>query len=226
MKNTYEGSETLNDDYYAKAALRDGFYRNYGKRAFDFTLVVILLPVIAPVIGVLWVLARRDGGPGFFGHNRIGEGGRAFRCWKIRTMVDGAEQKLQAYLESNPSAAAEWALDQKLTDDPRVTRLGVFLRKTSLDELPQIWNVLMGEMSFVGPRPIVRDELAKYGVSVGAYLAQKPGITGLWQVSGRNDVSYGDRIAFDVDYMNASSVLFDLKLIIRTGTAVIRLTGR
>ena len=226
MKDTYEGLETLNDDYFAKAALRDGFYRNYGKRAFDLTIAVILFPILAPVIGVLWLLARCDGGPGFFGHNRVGKGGSAFRCWKIRTMVDGAEQKLQAYLESNPSAAAEWALDQKLTDDPRVTRLGAFLRKTSLDELPQIWNVLTGEMSFVGPRPIVRDELAKYGVSIGAYLEQKPGITGLWQVSGRNDVSYSTRVQLDVEYNKRKSLASDVRLILLTGWAIVGVTGR
>ena len=226
MKDTYEGLETLNDDYFDKAALRDGFYRNYGKRAFDLTIAVILFPILAPVIGVLWLLARCDGGPGFFGHNRVGKGGSAFRCWKIRTMVDGAEQKLQAYLESNPSAAAEWALDQKLTDDPRVTRLGAFLRKTSLDELPQIWNVLTGEMSFVGPRPIVRDELAKYGVSIGAYLEQKPGITGLWQVSGRNDVSYSTRVQLDVEYNKRKSLASDVRLILLTGWAIVGVTGR
>ena len=226
MKDTYDAFETLSDDYAAKAAPRGGFYRNYGKRAFDLTLAVLLLPILVPVIAVLWVLVRRDGGPGFFGHNRVGQGGNAFRCWKIRTMVVGAEQKLQAYLDSNPAAAAEWARDQKLTDDPRVTRLGAFLRKTSLDELPQIWNVLKGEMSFVGPRPIVRDELAKYGMSVGAYLNQKPGITGLWQVSGRNDVSYAARIRLDSEYLVAKSFVSDVKLILMTAVSVVCTTGK
>lgn len=226
MKDTYDAFETLSDHYVSKNDARGGFYRNYGKRAFDLTLAVILLPVLAPVIGVLWVLALRDGGPGFFGHNRVGQGGIGFRCWKIRTMAVGAEQKLQAYLDGNPAAAAEWARDQKLTADPRVTRLGAFLRTTSLDELPQIWNVLKGEMSFVGPRPIVRDELAKYGVSIDAYLEQKPGITGLWQVSGRNSVSYSNRVRLDVEYNKRKSLASDVRLILLTGWSIVCATGR
>ena len=166
-----------------------GFYSDAGKRMFDVILALLLLPVFAPVILILWSLVRRDGGPGFFGHTRVGQHGKPFKCWKIRSMVVDAENRLLTYLEANPIAAAEWECDHKLTDDPRINRLGRILRKTSLDELPQIWNVLRGEMSFVGPRPVVALELVKYGSSASAYLAQKPGITGVWQVSGRNDTS-------------------------------------
>lgn len=205
---------------------RRGLYSAFGKRVFDILLAVALLPILAPIIAVLSFWVGRDGGSGFFGHKRVGLNGETFRCWKIRTMVTGAEDKLKAYLADNPDAAAEWARDHKLTHDPRITRLGHFLRKTSLDELPQIWNVLKGEMSFVGPRPVVEAELEKYGQSLPAYLAQKPGITGLWQVSGRNDISYDERVALDVRYMRERSFRKDLSIILKTGLAVVSKTGR
>ncbi|MBN8189827.1 sugar transferase [Salipiger thiooxidans] len=202
------------------------FYALYAKRAFDLALALMLLPVLVPVIAVLWAMTRTDGGPGFFGHRRIGKNGKVFRCWKIRTMVPNAEERLVAYLANNPAAAEEWARDHKLTDDPRITKLGRFLRETSLDELPQIWNVLMGEMSFVGPRPVVRAEMRKYGHGRTAYLTMKPGITGLWQVSGRNDVSYDERVAMDIEYLQTVSFAVDCQLIARTAGSVLNRTGR
>lgn len=201
-------------------------YRDLGKRVFDLTLAVLVLPILLPLIGVLWLLTRRDGGSGFFGHKRIGRNGKVFRCWKLRTMVVDAETRLREHLEQNPAAAAEWARDHKLTNDPRITRLGRFLRKTSLDELPQIWNVLRGEMSFVGPRPVVRVELHKYGMNRPFYLAMTPGITGLWQVSGRNDVSYEERVGFDVDYFNQVSFITDIRLLALTFFSVVGATGQ
>lgn len=201
-------------------------YRRAGKRFFDLALALLILPLVAPIIGVLWLVITRDGGSGFFGHRRIGRDGKVFRCWKLRTMVVDAEQKLRDHLESNPEAAAEWAQDHKLNDDPRITRLGYFMRKTSLDELPQIWNVLKGDMSFVGPRPIVRVELHKYGIHRPVYLSMTPGITGLWQVSGRNDVTYSERVQFDVDYSSELSLLTDIRLIAMTGMSVVGTTGR
>lgn len=200
-------------------------YRRYGKRVCDILLAVMLLPVLAPVIGVLWAVTRRDGGSGFFGHVRVGLDGQKFKCWKVRTMVTGAEEKLKAYLADNPEAAAEWAENHKLTDDPRITKFGNFLRKTSLDELPQIWNVLTGEMSFVGPRPVVEDELQKYGTGVRYYLAQKPGITGLWQVSGRNSVSYDERVTMDQEYHEQVSLKADVSILLKTWQAVVNRTG-
>lgn len=205
---------------------KPSFYPSFGKRAFDISFALLLLPVLVPVILLLWVLVRCDGGAGFFGHTRVGRNGKPFKCWKLRSMVVNAEAKLQAYLDANPEAAAEWERDHKLTNDPRINGLGHFLRKTSLDELPQIWNVLKGEMSFVGPRPIVTKELKKYGHSVPAYLAQKPGITGLWQVSGRNDISYDERVTLDVAYLTRRSFRTDLQIIARTGLAVLGTTGR
>ncbi|MGH1421212.1 MAG: sugar transferase [Hyphomonas sp.] len=196
------------------------------KRVIDLMLAVLILPAILPVIAVLYVLTRRDGGPGFFGHVRVGKDNKEFRCWKIRTMVHNAEAVLEDYLASNPEAAAEWNRDFKLTNDPRITRLGRILRETSLDELPQIWNVLLGEMSFVGPRPVTRKEMDKYRGYEWCYLSSKPGITGLWQVSGRNDVDYDERVQMDMEYVTTQSVVGDLSIIMRTAGAVLNRTGR
>ncbi|GLO72387.1 hypothetical protein MACH17_39040 [Phaeobacter inhibens] len=208
------------------APRRMGLYAMIGKRLLDILLALILFPVLSPVIALLWMISRRDGGPGFFGHTRIGKDGTPFTCWKIRTMIHGAEDVLAEHLKTDAKAAREWARDRKLSRDPRITNLGLFLRRSSLDELPQIWNVLRGDMSFVGPRPIVRCELRKYGSAAPIYLSQKPGITGLWQVSGRNDVSYEDRVSFDIDYLERRTFSFDIKLILLTGLSVIGRTGR
>lgn len=205
---------------------REGLYVTAGKRVFDIALALLLAPILLPMIGLLVVLARRDGGDAFFGHKRVGLNGESFYCWKIRSMVPDAAERLREHLAANPEAAAEWARDHKLTDDPRITRFGSFIRKTSLDELPQLLNVFKGEMSFVGPRPIVTDELEKYGSKVQYYLAQKPGITGLWQVSGRNDVSYDERVTLDVAYLEQRSLKLDLSIIAKTATAVFARTGR
>ncbi|AUQ76349.1 sugar transferase (plasmid) [Phaeobacter sp. BS52] len=208
------------------APRRIGLYAIIGKRLLDILLALILFPLLSPVIALLWMISRRDGGPGFFGHTRIGKDGTPFTCWKIRTMIHGAEDVLAEHLKTDAKAAQEWARDRKLSRDPRITGLGLFLRRSSLDELPQIWNVLRGDMSFVGPRPIVRCELSKYGSAAPIYLSQKPGITGLWQVSGRNDVSYEDRVSFDIDYLARRTFSFDIKLILLTGLSVIGRTGR
>ena len=221
---TYETS--VPSSAYDREVEVGGFYAKFGKRSFDIVFALMLLPILTPVICMLWAVVRLDGGPGFFGHTRIGRNGQPFKCWKVRSMVVDAETRLQSHLDANPDAAAEWERDHKLTDDPRVNRLGRILRKTSLDELPQILNVLKGEMSFVGPRPIVTKELKKYGSSVSSYLAQKPGVTGLWQVSGRNDISYEERVALDTSYLSRRSFGLDLKIILKTCTAVLGTTGR
>lgn len=218
-------SDELNTQQPAKHTTALGLYSTFGKRLFDIVFALLLLPIVAPVILLLWYLVRQDGGSGFFGHERVGRNARPFMCWKIRSMVVDADIRLQDHLEANPEAALEWAQFHKLSDDPRINRLGRILRKTSLDELPQIWNVLRGEMSFVGPRPIVALELIKYGASASAYLAQKPGITGLWQVSGRNEISYSRRVAMDVDYLARRNFVFDLLILSRTVAAVCQRTG-
>ncbi len=203
------------------------FYAAFGKRALDLGLVALLLPIMIPVIAALIVIVRRDGGPGIFGHARVGKDGRMFRCLKIRTMVVDAEAKLEAYLAANTAARTEWDRDVKLENDPRVTRLGSFLRKSSLDELPQILNVLMGDMSFVGPRPVPAKELeTRYGPQADIYKAMKPGITGLWQVSGRNDVSYARRIKLDKRYLTTRSLWLDLKILVKTAGVVLDRTGK
>lgn len=166
-----------------------------------------------------------DGGPGFFGHERVGQDGTRFKCWKIRSMVFDANERLSALLASDPEARAEWERDHKLVNDPRITRFGRFIRRTSLDELPQIVNVLAGDMSFVGPRPVVEEELERYGEARSAYLAMKPGITGLWQVSGRNSIEYSERVALDVQYRDEMSFLRDASLIALTARCVVSPTG-
>lgn len=202
------------------------FYTSFGKRAFDLGFGLAISPLVLPAIGVLWLLSRRDGGAGLFSHTRVGQNGREFRCLKIRTMVPDAEARLVAHLAADATARSEWARDVKLKQDPRVTKLGAFLRKSSLDELPQLFNVLRGDMSFVGPRPVPRTELdAQYGPKKDVYLALKPGITGLWQVSGRNDVSYARRIKLDARYLAKRSLGLDLKIMVKTVFAVLSRTG-
>lgn len=213
------------DSGFAVPDVSSGLYRGPFKRTADVILGLLALPLVVPVILLLWLAVRRDGGAGFFAQERVGAGGRRFRCWKLRTMRTDAAEALRAHLAADPTAAAEWARDHKLRDDPRVTRLGSLLRRTSLDELPQIWNVLRGDMSFVGPRPIVPEEMDRYGRHVWAYLAGRPGITGLWQVSGRNGISYDERVALDVRYRLETSFLGDLSILLRTAGAVLGRTG-
>jgi len=209
----------------AQPGARARRYADGAKRVLDVAGVLALAPVVLPVVGGLWVAVTLDGGPGFFGHTRVGRDGVAFSCWKLRTMCPDAEARLKAHLRANPAAAREWADCYKLRDDPRVTRLGRVLRRTSLDELPQLWNVLRGEMSLVGPRPVPRDELVEYGSASGAYLGLRPGITGLWQVLGRNGVTYPHRVRMDADYARRASLWLDLWLLWRTVGVVLRRTG-
>lgn len=219
-------SETHVSAYNDRVKRRVQLRKARSKRVIDVVLALLILPIVLPVIAVLYVLTRRDGGPGFFGHVRVGKDNKEFRCWKVRSMVHNAEKVLEEYLASNPEAAEEWNRDFKLTNDPRVTRLGRILRETSLDELPQIWNVLIGEMSFVGPRPVTRKEMDKYQGYEWCYLSSKPGITGLWQVSGRNDVEYDERVQMDLQYVTTQTVLGDISIILRTAGAVLNRTGK
>ena len=173
--------------------------------------------VFLPVYLLLSILIYLDSpGPILFSHRRVGRHGREFSCYKFRTMVPDAHAALQRYLAEHPESLQEWEETYKLKDDPRITRLGRFLRRTSLDELPQFLNVLKGEMSLCGPRPIVQDEVRKYGKFIEDYYLVKPGITGLWQVSGRNDVSYDDRVRMDSWYVRNWSVWLDLVILLKT----------
>lgn len=201
-------------------------YARLGKRILDLTLALMLLPALGPLILILWALVRRDGGAGFFAHKRVGQNGKPFSCWKLRSMVPDAERRLADHLAHDPKAAQEWAQIQKLTDDPRVTTLGRFLRRTSLDELPQIWNVLRGDMSLVGPRPVTRGELERFGPHIGAYLNLRPGVTGVWQVCGRANGCYSERLQMDQSYASTVGFLQDMVLLLRTGKVIFRPTGR
>lgn len=187
------------------------------QRGFDIVFASVALLVTAPVmLAILLVVKASSPGPVLFRHQRMGRGHRPFTCLKFRTMVVGAEDILQRMLDDDPERRAEFEAEFKLHDDPRVTRIGRWLRRTSLDELPQFWNVLRGEMSVVGPRPVVEDELEKYGTWQSLVLSVRPGITGLWQVSGRNDVDYDERVAMDVGYVRTRSFLTDLGIVLRT----------
>lgn len=187
------------------------------KRAFDIVLAVVAIVLLLPLfIGLALAVKLSDGGPAFFGQTRIGAHGRAFRIWKFRSMVPDAPARLREYLESNPHAAEEWKLYRKLKCDPRITPLGRILRKYSVDELPQLFNILMGDMSFVGPRPVDQSECALYGNSFAHYLRCRPGLTGLWQVSGRSDTSFNRRVTFDRYYAMRWSLLLDFVLILKT----------
>jgi lipopolysaccharide/colanic/teichoic acid biosynthesis glycosyltransferase len=189
----------------------------YGKRVIDMTLAVAMLPVIAAVGLVIAVLLKLNSrGPLFYRHRRIGYQGRTFDMWKFRTMRVDGDHVLTEYFDQHPEALLEWKRSHKLRNDPRVTVLGQFLRMTSLDELPQIMNVLSGEMTFVGPRPIVSAEVEKYGRRFAFYCAAKPGITGLWQVSGRNEVDYEQRTAYDEQYVAEWSPMLDARIFVKT----------
>ncbi len=192
----------------------------------DKILAAVAIVFFAPLFLLIAALIKmHDGGTVVFRHRRVGEGGRMFECYKFRSMVLDSESALKRHLEANPTARAEWSMNHKLHDDPRITGLGKFLRKTSLDELPQFFNVLQGEMSLVGPRPIVREELLKYGRFARHYLRTRPGITGLWQISGRNDVSYRKRIALDILFIRKFDLVMYLKILALTVPAVLLRKG-
>lgn len=191
------------------------------KRGIDIMIALTALLVFSPLFLLIAALVKfTDGGNVFYGHRRIGHNGQEFRCMKFRTMVQNGDKVLQDYLRNNPEAYEEWRTTRKLQNDPRVTSVGAVLRKLSLDELPQLFNILKGEMSIVGPRPVVEDELAMYEASATYYLQTRPGLTGLWQVSGRNDVSYETRVAMDTLYVKNWSIAKDLLIIVRTVPAV------
>ncbi len=190
------------------------------KTASDQAGALVLLVLLAPLMVTLAMLVRAEGGPAFYRHRRIGAGGRTFECIKFRSMCIDADAVLRRLLANSPLVAEEWAATQKLSNDPRITRVGRFLRRSSLDELPQLFNVLRGEMSLVGPRPIVRDEIARYGRDIEYYYAARPGLTGLWQVSGRSDTSYAERVRLDVWYVRNWTLWHDLAILFRTIPAV------
>ena len=190
--------------------------QQYVKRAFDLVLASLLLVFLGPLFLLLCACVATSGRPIFFAHTRIGRHGRPFRCLKFRTMTPDAERRLAEILERDPRAAVEWQLTRKLKDDPRVTKIGRFLRRTSLDELPQLINVIRGEMSLVGPRPVTAEEVEAYGEHRDCYLQSRPGITGLWQVSGRNQLDFRRRVHLDAFYVQNWSLLRDIVILLMT----------
>lgn len=193
------------------------------KRIVDLAIAVTALVMAAPVMILVALLVRMTmGGPTVFSHARVGFGGKPFNCYKFRSMVPNSDEVLKAYIEANPEARLEWEQTHKIRNDPRVTRLGRMLRKSSLDELPQLFNVIRGDMSCVGPRPVVKDELRQYGDHLGEYLRGRPGLTGLWQVSGRSSVDYASRVALDSHYVRNWSIWLDFAILFRTVFAVMR----
>lgn len=196
------------------------------KRCIDVGIALVALVALAPLLALLCLAVRAsDGGPAIYRQTRIGRNGRQFGCLKFRSMVLDADAALARHLVNDPNAAREWHENQKLAVDPRITPLGQFLRKTSLDELPQIFNVLAGDMSLVGPRPIVPAECQRYGEDIRYYLAVRPGITGLWQISGRSDCSYPERVALDVTYARDWKLAGDIMILARTVPAVLAQRG-
>lgn len=204
-----------------------GFYAGPGKRLLDLLLAAFLLPLVAPVLLALWALARLGGGAGFYVQPRVGLHGRVFRCYKIRTMVVDAERRLARLCAGDPAIAREWRINQKLVEDPRITWCGAFLRRTSLDELPQLWNILLGDMSFVGPRPFTPDQEKAYRRAGGrVYFRLRPGLTGPWQLQARGTTDFLARVGYDEAYGRRVSAWRDLLFILRTVQVVISPTGK
>lgn len=195
------------------------------KRIMDVLGSLGIIILLSPVLLYLYFLVKKDGGNAIYGHPRIGRNGKIFKCLKFRSMVVNSKEVLDELLRTDPEARAEWEKDFKLKNDPRITKIGAFIRKTSLDELPQLFNVLKGEMSLVGPRPIVADELERYQDDVEYYLMAKPGMTGLWQVSGRNDVDYNTRVYFDSWYVKNWSLWNDIAILFKTVNVVLKKDG-
>jgi exopolysaccharide production protein ExoY len=202
---------------------RRGPYRDFFKRTFDVLAIVLATPVVVPVVLALAFVVQQDGGRAFYTQMRVGRAGRRFKMWKLRSMVADADARMEEYLLSDPQARLEWDRTQKLKSDPRITRFGQFLRKSSLDELPQLWNVLIGDMSLVGPRPMMINQQHMYpGI---AYYALRPGITGYWQTAGRNRTTFEARAEYDTAYEADLSLATDLRVLVQTVAVVVHGTG-
>jgi exopolysaccharide production protein ExoY len=200
-----------------------GLYRRVFKRIFDVAAVAMAAPVVLPLIGGLAIAVALRGGQPFYTQDRVGRGGRTFRMWKLRSMVRNADALMEAHLAADSAARAEWDATQKLRNDPRITGFGRFLRRSSLDELPQLWNVLTGDMSLVGPRPMMVTQRAIYPGT--AYYALRPGITGLWQTAGRNRTTFAARAEYDAAYEADVTLALDVGILWRTVTVVLNATG-
>lgn len=205
------------------APRRGGIYRRGAKRALDILAILAAAPVAIPLVAGLAILVARKGGRPFYTQERLGKGGKVFRMWKLRSMVTDADARMESYLADNPEARAEWDSTQKLKNDPRITPFGQFLRRSSLDELPQLWNVLKGDMSLVGPRPMMVNQKSIYPGT--AYYRLRPGITGYWQTAGRNKTTFEARAEFDAAYEAEVTLMTDLRILVRTVGVVLKGTG-
>jgi lipopolysaccharide/colanic/teichoic acid biosynthesis glycosyltransferase len=223
FRDDFASSYFKKSDDAARGRLSLKLYRRHLKRVFDITAVVLSAPFVLPLILVLAILIKRDGASAFYSQDRVGMNGRTFRLWKLRSMVTDADQHLKTFLAENPEARAEWQETQKLKNDPRITKIGRLIRKTSLDELPQLWNVLNGSMSLVGPRPMMPNQVQIYPGR--AYYALRPGLTGFWQISSRNEASFATRATFDTRYARRLSFATDLLVLFATIRVVLRGTG-
>lgn len=193
------------------------------KRGIDVLATLAAAPFVIVIVGILALLVRMDGGSAFYRQPRLGKDGKIFSIWKLRTMVPDAEQRLQEYLMQNAAARVEWDRVQKLKNDPRITRLGYYLRKYSADELPQLLNVFLGQMSLVGPRPMCPEQRPQYPGN--AYFDMRPGLTGLWQISERNSCSFAERAMYDTRYAGTMSFVTDMRILLSTPLAVLKGTG-
>jgi len=207
-----------------KSPLDNPFVKSI-KTAIDICGAACGVLILSPLFLFIAYKIRKDGGKAFYAHERIGKNGKTFKCLKFRSMVSNSQEVLESLLANDADAKAEWERDFKLKNDPRITPIGAFIRKTSLDELPQLLNVLKGEMSLVGPRPVVEEERKYYGEHWNEFLSVKPGMTGLWQVSGRNDTSYDERVALDIQYIRNWSLWLDIKIIYKTVFVIINPKG-
>jgi exopolysaccharide production protein ExoY len=229
MAHVSDVRQDVSADYFEKAQKparklqNKRIFQRHFKRAFDILAIILSAPITVPLILILALLVRRDGGAAFYTQARIGLERHNFRLWKLRTMVPDAEDLLEAHLEANPEARREWDETQKLRDDPRITPLGRILRKTSADELPQLWNIFLGDMSLVGPRPFLPEQASLYPGQ--AYYSLRPGLTGFWQVYGRNETTFADRAAYDSRYARRVSFLTDIRVLFATIRVVLRGTG-
>ena len=192
----------------------------------DIFVILVASPIVVPVFLLLCILTKLTSkGPIFYGHPRIGKNGKPFKCWKFRSMCVNSQEILKEILETNPQMRAEWEKDHKFLNDPRVTKFGKFLRKSSLDELPQLINILLGQMSIIGPRPVTEEELIKYGDLKDYVLSVSPGLSGMWQVSGRSDTGYEERITLDSFYIQNWSIWLDIWILIKTIWVVLKRKG-
>lgn len=220
-----EAAEAVTRDHMGRRAAAQGFYARYGKRILDLAIVIPALPLVFPIILVAALANVLSGNRIFYSQLRLGRNGQVFRIWKMSTMRPNAEQLLSELLRHDEARRNEWATKQKLMDDPRITRVGAFLRRTSIDEIPQLFNVLKGDMSLLGPRPMMLDQQELYGPNLPLYLSLRPGISGKWQVSERNDAHFRRRAQIDAEYAVELSLRTDLGLIWKTLRTLARSTG-